>query len=122
MYVVIWEFSVRPAHVAAFEAAYGPAGAWVALFQRAPGYLVTELLGVPGLNPGTSGRYLTLDRWRDRAAYAAFRHSAAADYAALDTGFESLTVAEREIGAFDTITDTPAAGEHPPPTIAWSPS
>lgn len=116
MYVVIWEFSVRPAHATAFEAAYGPAGAWVALFQRAPGYLGTELLAAG------AGRYLTLDRWRDRAAYAAFRQSAAADYAALDTGFESLTVAEREIGAFDTITDTPADGETPPPTIAWSPS
>jgi hypothetical protein len=37
------------------------------------------------------GRYLTLDRWRDRAAYESFRRSAAADYAALDAAREALT-------------------------------
>lgn len=97
MYVVIWEFAVPPEHVPAFEAAYGPAGAWVAMFRRAPAWLGTELLA-----DGT-GRYLTVDRWRDRAAYDAFRRSAAPDYAALDAACESLTAAEREIGAFDTV-------------------
>jgi quinol monooxygenase YgiN len=97
MHVVVWEFTVRSEHIAAFEAAYGPAGAWVALFRRAPAWLGTELLA------GGSGRYLTLDRWRDRAAYDAFRQSAAADYAALDAACEALTAAEREIGAFDTV-------------------
>ncbi len=84
-------------HAAAFEAAYGPAGAWVALFCRAPARLGTELLA------DGSGRYLTLDRWRDRAAYDAFRQSAAADYATLDAACEALTAAEREIGAFETV-------------------
>lgn len=97
MHVVIWEFTLRPEHASAFEAAYGPAGAWVALFRRAPAYLGTELLA------DGSGRYLTLDRWRDRAAYDAFRRSAAADYRSLDAACDSLTAAEREIGAFDTI-------------------
>ena len=97
MHVIIWEFTVRLENVLAFEAAYGPAGAWVALFRRAPGYRGTELLAAG------NGRYLTLDRWTDRAAYGAFRRSAAADYAALDTRCESLTAAEREIGTFDTV-------------------
>jgi quinol monooxygenase YgiN len=97
MYVVIWEFTVPPEHVPAFEAAYGPAGAWVALFRRAPAWLGTELLA------DRSGRYLTLDRWRDRAAYDAFRQSAAADYASLDAACQSLTAAERQIGTFDTV-------------------
>ena len=101
MHVIIWEFTVRPESVAAFEAAYGPAGAWVALFRRAPGYLATELL------TAGDGRYLTLDRWTDRAAYAAFRQSTAADYAALDARCESLTAAEREIGTFETVGDPP---------------
>ena len=101
MYVLIWEFTVRPEQVPAFEAAYGPAGAWVALFRRAPGYRGTELLAAGG------GRYLTLDRWTDRAAYAAFRQSAAPDYAALDAQCEALTASEREIGAFETVGDPP---------------
>jgi len=97
MYLVIWEFTVRPDQVPAFEAAYGPAGAWAVLFRRAPGYLGTELLAAG------DGRYLTLDRWADRAAYAAFRQSAAADYLALDARCEALTAGEREIGAFETV-------------------
>jgi heme-degrading monooxygenase HmoA len=101
MRVIIWEFTVRPEQAPGFEEAYGPAGAWVALFRRAPGYLGTELLSAGG------GRYLTLDRWADRAAYAAFRESAAADYAALDAHCETLTAGEREIGVFETVGDLP---------------
>ena len=97
MYIVIWEFTVPPERVPAFEAAYGPAGAWVALFRRAPAWLGTELLA------DGRGRYLTIDRWRDRAAYDAFRRSAAADYRSLDAACEALTAAEREIGAFETV-------------------
>jgi heme-degrading monooxygenase HmoA len=97
MYVILWEFAVAPEHVPAFEAAYGPAGAWVALFRRAPAWLGTELLS------DGRGRYLTLDRWRDRASYESFRRAAAADYAALDAACESLTTIEREIGTFETV-------------------
>jgi quinol monooxygenase YgiN len=97
MYIILWEFTVAPEHVPAFEAAYGPAGSWVALFRRAPAYLGTELL------TDRNGRYLTLDRWRNRAAYDSFRRSATADYAALDAACESLTTTEREIGGFDTV-------------------
>jgi quinol monooxygenase YgiN len=97
MYVIVWEFIVAPDHVPAFEAAYGPVGVWVALFRRSPAWLGTDLLS------DGAGRYLTLDRWRDRAAYEAFRLSAAADYAALDAACEALTTTEREIGTFETI-------------------
>ena len=97
MYIIVWEFVVPPEQVRAFEAAYGPAGAWVALFRRSPAYLGTDLLG-----DGT-GRYLTLDRWRDRPSYESFRRAAAADYAALDAAGEALTASERELGTFETV-------------------
>src|SRR5262245_54305425 len=91
MYLVIREFIVRWERAAAFEAAYGPTGTWARLFRRAPGYLGTELLTV------SHGRYLTLDRWSDHAAYNSFLVAADADCDRLGTECRALTAVEREI-------------------------
>ena len=51
MFVVVWQFEVAEEKVTAFEAAYGPEGAWARLFCTSPDYLGTELLRdayVPG--------------------------------------------------------------------------
>ncbi len=45
--------------------------------------------------------YLTIDRWRSRAAYEAFVRAAGPAYAALDRRGDALTVRERRLGAFD---------------------
>ena len=96
MYVIVWEFTVRAAAEPAFEELYGPAGAWVALFRTAPGYLGTELL-----RPFRgSRRYLTIDRWASAEAYAAFHDRHAAEYQALDAAGDALTEAERSVGEF----------------------
>ena len=94
MYVVIWEYRVRPAEAARFEALYGPQGDWAALFQRWPGYRATELLR------GDGDHYLTLDRWDSREAYETFLQQAHADYARIDARGDALTLDERRIGAF----------------------
>ena len=44
MFVVVWHFEIAEEKVAAFEAAYGPAGAWAQLFRASPNYMGTELL------------------------------------------------------------------------------
>jgi len=46
-YTYRWEFLVEPAQLEEFQRQYCPAGPWIALFRRAPGYLDTRLLRDP---------------------------------------------------------------------------
>ena len=95
MFVVIWEYEVRPGSEAAFEALYGADGAWVGLFGGYAGYVDTQLLcsEVPL-------RYLTIDRWASAQTYADFLDAAQGRYAQVDRLGDSLTLAERCIGLF----------------------
>jgi len=95
-YAYLWEFRVSPEQRAAFLHAYGPAGAWTALFRRAAGYRGTLLLA----DEADATRFLTVDRWESAAAYRAFRAAFAAEYAALDAKCAHLTQAERALGEF----------------------
>lgn len=95
-YVYVWEFQVAGAQRAAFERIYGADGDWVALFRRGEGYLGTSLLR----DREVPGRYLTVDRWRDEAAYRAFRADFETDYRRLDAVCEGLTIAERPLGEY----------------------
>ncbi len=93
MYEIVWEFRPAPECEQEFEAAYGPAGPWVALFRRDPGFLGTQL--VAPREPG--GWYRTIDRWESTAAYERFRKTWDAEYVALDRACEALTLHERPL-------------------------
>ena len=96
MFVVVWQFEIAEEKVAAFEAAYGPEGAWAKLFRTAPDYHGTELLRdayVPGC-------YLTIDRWASEEAFRAFRKDHDAEYEAVDRSCDELTSRETRIGAY----------------------
>ncbi|OGT56103.1 MAG: hypothetical protein A3E01_17710 [Gammaproteobacteria bacterium RIFCSPHIGHO2_12_FULL_63_22] len=95
-YSCLWEFRVAAESVESFERHYGPHGTWAALFRRSPGYIETLLLS----DRAAPGRYLTIDRWQDEEAYSGFRRQFGADYAALDSECEALTIEETFIGAF----------------------
>jgi heme-degrading monooxygenase HmoA len=95
MFVVIWEYQVRPGSEAAFERLYGAGGGWVALFRQYAGFLATELL-----HDERPGYYLSIDRWRSAQDYDAFLTAAAARYAALDAEGDALTLEERRIGRY----------------------
>ena len=69
MFVVIWQFEIAEEKVVAFEAAYGPEGAWAQLFRTSPEYQGTELLR----DNYVPGAYLTIDRWASEEAFRAFR-------------------------------------------------
>jgi len=97
MHVIVWEFTVRQEHRAAFEQAYGAEGDWARLFRTAPGYLGTELL----CDSAVPDRYLTIDRWRTRGDFDAFKQASGPTYEALDEAFEDLTISEVKIGTFD---------------------
>jgi catechol 2,3-dioxygenase-like lactoylglutathione lyase family enzyme len=69
------------------------------LFRRSPGYIETLLLK----DRSQPQRYLTIDRWRNEAAWLAFQSDFAQDYAQLDRECESLTEHEASMGSFSCI-------------------
>lgn len=98
MHVIVWQFDVDRAHREAFERTYGAAGDWARLFARAAGYLGTQLLA----DCDVGDRYLTLDRWRSEADFAAFRATFADEYARLDAICEGWTSREERLGVIAT--------------------
>jgi heme-degrading monooxygenase HmoA len=95
----MWEYRVAPEHVDAFVRAYGPDGAWVRLFRRAPGYARTEL----HRDRADTTRFVTVDYWESEHAWQAFRARFAAEYEALDARCAAFTTHEREIGRFTRV-------------------
>ncbi len=98
-YAYLWEFVVAPEHVREFERAYGPAGEWAQLFERAPGYLRTEL----HRDLANPNRYLTIDTWESESACNAFRAKFAVEFTALDLRCAEWTIEEKEIGRFTPV-------------------
>jgi heme-degrading monooxygenase HmoA len=95
-FVYIWSFQVKPGGETAFEQAYGPAGDWVQLFRKAPGYIKTALLR----DTEKPGRYVTIDHWESEAAQRSFREKFAAEFAEIDRKCEELTESETLVGHF----------------------
>jgi len=96
MFVVVWQFEISEEKVPAFEAAYGPDGAWAQLFRTSPAYLGTELLR----DAYIPHAYLTIDRWQSEDEFRAFRKSNDAEYESLDRTCDALTSRETRIGAY----------------------
>jgi heme-degrading monooxygenase HmoA len=99
MFVVLWEFEVKPGCEERFETVYGPSGDWARLFGRDPSYRETLLLR----DPFRTRTYLTLDFWDSREAYEAFREANLSAYTTLDRACEALTSAERKIGSYGRL-------------------
>lgn len=96
MFVVVWQFEIAEDKIAAFEAAYGPEGAWAQLFRLSPDYRGTELLR----DAYVPGNYLTIDRWTSEDAFRAFRKDNDQAYETLDRSCDDLTGRETRIGAY----------------------
>lgn len=95
-YAYIWEFRVVAGREAEFEQHYGPGGTWAQLFDKSTG-VETVLLK----DRERSGRYLTIDRWMDAAAYQAFRSAHSRQYEQLDRQCAELTLDETLVGRFN---------------------
>lgn len=96
MFVVVWQFEIAEEKIPAFEAAYGPEGAWAQLFRTSLDYLGTELLR----DAYVPGSYLTIDRWSGEEAFRAFRKEHDAEYEKVDRACDDLTSRETRIGAY----------------------
>ena len=96
MFVVVWQFEITEDKIAAFEAAYGPEGAWANLFRSSPDYRGTELLR----DAYVPGNYLTIDRWDSEDSFRTFRKEFDEAYETLDRSCDDLTGRETRIGAY----------------------
>jgi heme-degrading monooxygenase HmoA len=99
MFVIVWEFRVKHDRLAEFKDAYRPAGAWAQLFRKASGFIETELLR----DRDDRARFITVDKWKSRDDYDAFRAEHDAEYLAIDARTEKFTDFEGRIGVFETI-------------------
>ena len=97
MYRLVWEFDAKPERVADFEKVYSLDGRWTSFFQLSPDYLGTELYR----SSTGATRFVTVDTWRSRTAYEAFRKANAAEYATLDEWCRQLLAHERMLGVTD---------------------
>lgn len=100
MYVIIWEFIVRPEHLEEFVAAYKSDGLWAKLFARAKGYIGTELLS--STEPGHETTFLTIDRWTTAGNFTRFLEQFGAEYRGLDTHLVGCTLREHKLGVFSS--------------------
>jgi heme-degrading monooxygenase HmoA len=95
-YTIIWRYRVDRERRREFEAAYGPNGAWAALFKRADGFLGVDLLR----SVEDDGHYVTIDRWTSQRAFDSFNADFATEYRSLDGRLEGIAATEERIGAF----------------------
>lgn len=93
MKVRVWRYRVSAEHRGEFEREYGPHGSWARLFARSPGFVDTTLYA----DVGSTSSYLTVDRFTDEAAWAAFRSGHAAAYEALGARLAHLTGAQEAL-------------------------
>jgi heme-degrading monooxygenase HmoA len=97
MFVILWEFEVKPGSEGCFQKAYGPDGAWVRLFQHNPHFRGTQLQR----DPTRSLFYFTIDIWDSETAYENFLETNRTAYEEIDKENEGLTTHERRIVAFN---------------------
>ena len=96
MFVILWEYEVKPGCAERFESVYGPNGDWAKLFQTDVHFRETRLLA----DTSRPRCYFTLDYWNSENAFLEFKAAQAAAYAALDQATEGLTLSERRLAAF----------------------
>jgi heme-degrading monooxygenase HmoA len=99
MFVVLWEFEVKPGCEERFESIYSPTGAWAQLFRRDPNFRETLLLR----DSSRPRSYVAVDFWQSQSSYNEFKQQHVLDYEKLDKDCESLTFAERPLGSFHQL-------------------
>jgi heme-degrading monooxygenase HmoA len=96
MFVILWEFEVKPGSEERFQKAYRPDGPWVRLFQCDTHFRGTLLQR----DPARPRFYFTIDIWDSEIAYERFLSANRAAYEEIDRNSESLTLQERRVLSF----------------------
>ena len=98
MFLVLWEFEVKPGREQRFQQVYGSGGNWDSLFRTDPNHAGTRLFH----DVTRTGVYLTADYWLSRKSYEEFLALRRSEYKALDAATEDLTLSERHVGSLET--------------------
>jgi hypothetical protein len=104
MFLVLWEFEVKPGNEERFERVYGAGGDWDSMFRRDSNHAGTYLFR----DMAKPRVYLTADYWVTQGAYKDFLQREEAEYKRIDAEAESLTAAERHVGSYETAGVAPA--------------
>ncbi len=105
MFLVLWEFEVKPGNEEQFERVYGAGGDWDSLFRRDSNHAGTYLFR----DMAKPRVYLTADYWVTQTAYKDFLQREEAEYKRIDAeAAEDLTAAERHVGSYETAGIAPA--------------
>jgi quinol monooxygenase YgiN len=99
MFVVLWEFEVKPGCEDRFEKVYAPGGEWDSLFRRDANHGGTHLYR----NTSRPRVYLTVDYWRSQTAYEAFLQAQQTEYKRIDAECDGLTLNERRVGNYQEV-------------------
>jgi len=98
VYIVIWEYHVKPENQTEFETIYASNGEWAQLFKKGKGYLGTEFFH----SEEHASVFMTIDRWATREDYETFLTQYQSDYKALDNRCEDLTEGESLLTKWST--------------------
>jgi heme-degrading monooxygenase HmoA len=99
MFVIVWEYAVKPDRRDDFESFYRPDGPWTRLFRQAPGFVSTTLMK-DLRNPR---RYVVADRWTNEKLYDEFKRAYAQPYDDLSARGQRMIDRESELGRFDFL-------------------
>jgi heme-degrading monooxygenase HmoA len=99
MFVIVWEYGVKPDRIDDFESFYRPDGPWTRLFRAHPGFVSTTLMK----DLRSSRRYVVADRWTSEKLYDEFKKKAEAAYDDLTARGHRLIDKEKELGRFDFV-------------------
>lgn len=107
MYVIVWQFEVRPGCEEEFQRAYGTDGDWARFFGAGAGFVSVELLR----DPRNPRMFVTIDRWKTATDYEEFSRKNAIKYREIDERCERLTVKETLGGAYNVVGNSPGADD-----------
>jgi len=99
MFLVLWEFEVKPDREQRFQQVYEPGGDWDSLFRIDPNHAGTRLFQ----DTTRTSVYLTADYWQSRESYEEFLALRRSEYKTLDAATEDLTLSERHIGSLEML-------------------
>lgn len=95
MYVIVWEYKVKPENREKFEKAYGPEGSWANFFRKSEHYRGTCLFK----SEKASDAYLLLDFWNTKEAYDHFKSTQADRYQQLSHQLQDVYQEEVKVDA-----------------------
>jgi heme-degrading monooxygenase HmoA len=98
MFLIIWQYTVKPGEVDRFVAIYNSEGRWAEFFRDSSGYQGTVLVK----SNEDELTYVTLDYWDSEEDYHRFVKTNADEYAAIDKECDNLAESEIKIGEYET--------------------